>query len=587
MARPEAWLLAFAACALAGCECGGPVTADAGADAAPSMDAGMDGGADLEDAGTDGGPACGPLACGTPAHRWDLAVGSGIRVIPAAAAAGAGVIAVVGSYEGPVDFGGGARDPQGPVSAFVLGLDEGGGYLWDRTFEGVAAGVAVDAAGRALVTGWFWNTTDLGGGARASAGGADGFLVRYRSDGTYDWDVRFAGSSGDQQGLAVSAVGGEAVVAGRFQGAVELQGTSGDPEVRTSEGGFDGFVVRYRDDGRPRWARALSGLADASATSVATTEGRVFVGGMLRGPVDLGGGPRAEPGVVGGFVAAYDLEGGHLWDRVILPIVSDGQVTARVNAVAAADTGGLAVAGHLSGYVDLGLGPRLGANAIFLARYGPGGEPRWDRVLSSDGSGVPPAPSGLSFSRDGELVVAGTVATYLDLGDGRTDPIGGRGDAFVAAYGGEDGCPRWALRLGGRSRDGAQGLAVTAGGDLVLAGYFAGDAHFGGDVRSVDADRGLFVAAFDPAISCCDRHGATCGGGAGCCTDLWCAEGECRAPFAGCGALGEECCAGGACDERLSCVSTWCVPCGTPGADCCPEPEPCPVGGSCIDNRCE
>lgn len=591
MARPEAWLLALAAAALAGCECGGPVTSDAGADAQPSMDAGIDGGPDAStsvDAGADGGPACAPLACGTPTHRWDVAIASGARVIPAAVATGADVIAVVGSYDGRVDFGGGARDPRGPVSAFVLALDEGGGYLWDRTFAGVAAGVAVDVAGRVAVTGWFWDTTDLGGGERTSAGGADGFLVRYRPDGAHDWDVLFTGPDGAQEARAVSSTaGGGLLVAGRFEATLELAATVGEGETLTSAGGFDGFVARYGADGRFWWGRPLSGPNDTAATAIACSEGHVAVAGTLHGMVDLGGGPRGEEGAGGGFVAVYDIEGAHVWDRVLLPIRSSTGATVQVTTVAIDAVGGLAVAGHLYGYLDLGSGPREGANGIFLARYGGAGEPRWDRVLSSNISGTPPMPRALSFDHDGELVVAGTVAGRIDLGDGRTAPIGGWGDAFVAAYDGEDGCPRWALRLGGQSRDGAEGLALTADGDLLLAGYFSGDAYLGGEVRSAESERALFVASFDPTISCCDRHGTTCEGG-GCCTDLWCAEGECRAPFAGCGGLGEECCAGGACDERLSCVSTWCVPCGTPGAACCPPPEPCPFGGTCTSaNRCE
>ncbi|HEY8427310.1 MAG TPA: hypothetical protein VIL20_03015 [Sandaracinaceae bacterium] len=306
----------------------------------------------------------------------------------------------------------------------------------------------------------------------------------------------------------------------------------------------------------------------------------------MRGVVDLGGGPRGAPDALGGFVAARDAEGGHVWSRVLLPIVSAAPMDVRVGPVARDDAGGLAVAGRLLGYADFGLGARRGSWSIFLVRYGPHGEPRWDRILTPDGGSLFTEPRALGIHPSGEVLVAGVVDNSIDLGDGRTDPIGGHGDAFVSAYGGDDGCPRWALRLGGQSSDAAQGLTFTSDGGLVLAGFFSRNALFGAEVRTAEGERALFVTAFDSTPACCDPIGARCSGAGTCYHDLGCAEGKCRPPFRGCGAFGEECCDGDVCDELFSCVDGRCMPCGSARAECCPPPNPCPYFGTCVENTC-
>jgi hypothetical protein len=97
----------------------------------------------------------------------------------------AGRVLVTGEYEGVLDFGDGALDeaPVGDVNAFVAKLSATGETLWSEGLgEPVVnqwgTGVASDGAGNVLVTGFFEGTVDFGGIPLMSAGSSDVFVVK-------------------------------------------------------------------------------------------------------------------------------------------------------------------------------------------------------------------------------------------------------------------------------------------------------------------------------------------------------------------------------------------------------------------------
>lgn len=71
-----------------------------------------------------------------------------------------------------------------PVWSWTLDLASRlltGTHVWSRRFGGASSdqglGVAVDASGNVLVTGFFFGTVDFGGGPLTSAGSFDIFLL--------------------------------------------------------------------------------------------------------------------------------------------------------------------------------------------------------------------------------------------------------------------------------------------------------------------------------------------------------------------------------------------------------------------------
>jgi len=179
-------------------------------------------------------------------------VAGGITVDPA------GHITMVGSFEnkGPISFGSGDEHASlGESDAYVARFDTDGKLEWARTFGGeledVAWGVASDAAGNTVTTGWLQNSVDFGkGGAIASKGNKDVFALKLDAKGQVVWVKTWGDHDHDQgRGVALDASGNAIVVgAFRFQLAlldppIENKRPENDP-VLTKAPKPDIFVVK-------------------------------------------------------------------------------------------------------------------------------------------------------------------------------------------------------------------------------------------------------------------------------------------------------------------------------------------------------
>jgi hypothetical protein len=118
------------------------------------------------------------------AHTWSKGFGDAQDQIGQSVAVDKdGNALVTGSLAGAADFGGGALTSGGNGDIFVVKLDASGAHQWSKRFGDAAPqvgqGIAADAAGNALVTGYFNGTVDFGAGPLTSAGGADIFLAKF------------------------------------------------------------------------------------------------------------------------------------------------------------------------------------------------------------------------------------------------------------------------------------------------------------------------------------------------------------------------------------------------------------------------
>jgi hypothetical protein len=235
---------------------------------------------------------------------------------------GADDVAITGMFQGTLDFGG------GPLSSAVDGTGNGGrdvfvakfagsdgSHLWSQRFghagEDYGMAAAVDAGGDVLITGFFHDSVDFGGGALTSAGGSDIFLARYSgADGSHVWAKRFGSSDADfapvasdaGYGIAV-ARDGHVVLAGQCYGTTDLGGGG-----LTSAGAGDICVAEYAAvDGSHVWSKRFGGSGDLDAgTGVAVDRwGDVIVTGIFQGMVDFGGGGITDAGVYDVFLAKF------------------------------------------------------------------------------------------------------------------------------------------------------------------------------------------------------------------------------------------------------------------------------------------
>ncbi len=317
------------------------------------------------------------------------------------------------------------------------------------TSEGRA--VATDAAGNQLVTGRFAGTLVLGSYALVSAGGNDGFVAKLNTaTGTYAWAVRVGGSSGDDAALSVALdAGGNALVTGYFAGTVGFA-TRPAATSLTSFGGFDVFVAKFdAATGACAWAVRMGGNSDDVGSALALDAGgNALVTGNFQGAAIFATSPAptylVAAGLTDGFVARFGgSTGACAW------AVQVGGSSVDVGSAIAADASGNAlVTGAFSGTVRFATSP------------------------------VPTA-----------LVSAGLT------------------DVFVAKFAAGTGTCAWAVPAGGSSYDYGNALAVDAGGNALVTGYFTNRATFANSpaVLSLTAAGAadVFVAKFGAATGAC------------------------------------------------------------------------------------
>jgi hypothetical protein len=291
----------------------------------------------------------------------------------AAAFAPSGDVALTGTFAFSVDFGGGALSSKGKHDVFVAGYSAvDGSHLWSKRFGSSEvdrpADIAVDSTGRVALTGLFYNSINMGGGPRSSAGDSDIFVGVYAmSNGAHVWSKRF-GSTTYDEGFGVAfdtednllltglfsksidfgggklenlgdldiylaklsptfqevwaqafgganAVGGFSTraVASDQDDAVLFIGTAIDTiDLGTGQlsgtGGTDPIIAKFRGDGVPLWSKRFVGSLIASVSGIrADSDSRVIATGTLSGGnIDFGGGPIAVSGGTDGFILTLD-----------------------------------------------------------------------------------------------------------------------------------------------------------------------------------------------------------------------------------------------------------------------------------------
>ncbi len=168
----------------------------------------------------------------------------------------AGNIFVGGAFgEGTLDF-----DP-GPASypltstpyydAFLCKLDGSGNFLWAKSlggsFQEDIDAITLDADGNIYATGSFYNTVDFDPGAGinnlTSAGQTDVFIVKFDTQGNFNWAKNVGGFGVDQRSSIIVDIGGSVFTLGSFEVTADM-----DPDASvvnlTAVGPDDIFLLK-------------------------------------------------------------------------------------------------------------------------------------------------------------------------------------------------------------------------------------------------------------------------------------------------------------------------------------------------------
>jgi hypothetical protein len=369
-----------------------------------------------------------------------------------------------------------------------------GTTLWAERFGDGADqqgnGIAADAAGNVLVTGWVGGSANFGKENLTAAGAHDVFVAKLDPSGAYIWAHLF-GDANNQEGNSVALdAAGNVLVTGVVAGTIDFgQGPQSCPM------GDCIFVAKLGPTGAPLWGKVFGQTGHGAGAAIAADgKGNVFVTGSVNGAVDFGGGALVSAGGDDIFVLALDPSGAFAWAKLF------GDASGQKGSSVAVDAAGdLFVTGSAAGTVNFGAGGLIseGATSIFVAKFDPTGAPLWSKLFGAGGN---PGNVGTGIAADasGNAVVTGWVSGSADFGGGSLTSAGAI-DIFVAKFD-PDGAPIWSHLFGGPGSQLGWSLAVDPASNVVVTGYFSGAVDFGGgtgEIVSAGLDD-IFVAKFKP-----------------------------------------------------------------------------------------
>ena len=238
------------------------------------------------------------------------------------------------------------------------------------------------------------------------------------------------------------------------------------------------------------WSQNFGGPGSDTGWTVAVDDlGNVFVTGAFTGTVDFGGGNLVSAGVWDVFLAKYDADGVHQWSRRF-----GGPADDEGWGLAVDTSGSVFMAGHFQETANFGGADLVsaGASDVFLTSFDASGGHRWSRSfggLSDDWGWA------LAVDDEGNVVVTGSFQGTTDFGGGNLVSAG-ESDIYLVKYD-ADGVHQWSRRFGGAAWDEGFSVATDDAGDVIVTGYFYGQADFGGG-NLVDVGNGdVFLASFD------------------------------------------------------------------------------------------
>lgn len=299
--------------------------------------------------------------------------------------------------------------------------------------------------------------------------------------GTHVFSKRF----GNKNQTVVSAVdkNGSIFLAGSFDETMDIGGG-----LLTSAGSSDVYIARLNPSGGHVWSKRYGNASTQAANGITVDEeGNLLVTGSFQGTIDFGGSVLSSEGSDDIFVAKLSPSGGHIWSY------SYGGVGSQVGLRVGWDSFEYVyLAGRFAGTINSIDGPitSQGLDDIFIAGLDPFGNMYFGKGIG--GLGYDTVLGMAVEPIAGDILVTGRFATTIDFGDGAMTSAGSD-DVFLARldyFGG----PLWSKRFGDVQAQSGSAVVLDPGGDIFLAGDFAGSIDFGDGPLVSAGGMDIFVA---------------------------------------------------------------------------------------------
>ena len=413
-----------------------------------------------------------PSRAQSPQWEWAAqSTGSGIGQLKSLVADAEGNTYQVGYFTESIRFGSTLLVSHGQSDIFVAKLSAAGTWAWAVAVGGAgsdnASGVAIDAAGRIIISGSFSDRVRFGTVALTSQGSLDVFVAQISPLGSWQWAAAAGGSGLDRACALATSITGDVVVGGQFAGTAAF-GT----RQLVSHGGGDAFVARLTPTGTWLWAIGAGSFDNDETSALATNAaGDIYATGYFSNSVRFGSSVLTGRGMDDAFVGKLSSGGKWQWATPVT-----GTNTAYGKGIAVDPAGGVLVTGSFCGDAQFGA-TQLTSNSSddgFVARLNDAGKWQWVTVVASD---FLENIVGIALDKLGRLYVAGTFSRTIHGGAFQLTSRGQQ-DVFIGWL---DRQGSWLglVAAGGPEIDETQALALAPGGEVLVGGNFSMVATFG------------------------------------------------------------------------------------------------------------
>jgi hypothetical protein len=278
-----------------------------------------------------------------------------------------------GGYD--ATYGGGTYD------AFLIKLTNSGAIAWSTYYGGTgtdyANGIAADTGGACYLVGSTSSTsgmTSSGTGFTYYGGTSDGYIVKFRVNGTREWAHYYGSTTADEYTAVTVNKSGDIFAAGNTNNTTGIATTLGTHQSTYGGGISDGFVTKYNPVGAVAWATYYGGsFADYLTCISSDVLGNVFLGGYTSstaGIATTGAYQTTQAGSEDAFLVKLNQYCIRRWATYIGGLNSD-----RAVAVANDDSGRVFIAGTTESLTGIssstGYQPTYGGgtNDAFLTKF--------------------------------------------------------------------------------------------------------------------------------------------------------------------------------------------------------------------------
>jgi hypothetical protein len=236
-----------------------------------------------------------------------------------------GNVYVAGTFRYAVDFNPGTGTDiitsVTSIDGFILKLNANGDFRWVKSFAGRLNYISYDGIGNVYTTGWYSNTVDFDPGvgvlSLTSNGGADVFVHKMDTAGTFGWVKTFGGSDNDNgRALSFDNMGNVHLV-GSFKSTVDF-----DPGVgvlnKTSAGDSDAFIQKLDLLGNLVWVKTFGNVGSDGITGIELdNSNHIITTGIFTGTIDFDPNPTVTnltgTGTYASFIQKLDAAGNFQW----------------------------------------------------------------------------------------------------------------------------------------------------------------------------------------------------------------------------------------------------------------------------------